>query len=93
MLARMVPEVVLFRSRVSDPLADPAAARREYGIALSPEAALTGLDALVVAVNHAEYLADPAALVARVRSGGILVDVKSALERAGMPEELVYWSL
>ncbi len=78
---------------VSDPLADPAAARREYGIALSPEAALTGLDALVVAVNHAEYLADPAALVARVRSGGILVDVKSALERAGMPEELVYWSL
>jgi UDP-N-acetyl-D-galactosamine dehydrogenase len=78
---------------VSDPLADPAAALHEYGITLSPPEALTGLDALVLAVNHAEYLADPAALVTRVRSGGVLVDVKSALERKALPQELVYWSL
>ncbi|WP_086606933.1 nucleotide sugar dehydrogenase [Erythrobacter donghaensis] len=78
---------------VSDPLADPAAARQEYGITLSPDAALADLDALVLAVNHAAYLADPAALVARVRKGGVLVDVKSALDRDGLPEELIYWSL
>ncbi len=78
---------------VSDPLAEPAAAAHEYGIALSPPEALVGLDALVLAVNHAEYLTDPAALVARVRKGGVLVDVKSALDRESLPEELVYWSL
>lgn len=78
---------------VSDPLADPAAALHEYGIALSPPEDLTQLDALVLAVNHAAYVASPADLVARVREGGVLVDVKSALARAGLPEELVYWSL
>jgi UDP-N-acetyl-D-galactosamine dehydrogenase len=78
---------------VSDPLADPAAALHEYGITLSPPEALTQLDALVLAVNHAATIADPADLVARVREGGVLVDVKSALAREGLPEELVYWSL
>ncbi len=78
---------------VSDPLADPEAARREYGLTLSPSSALVQLDALVLAVNHADYLANPSDLVARVRAGGVLVDVKSALDREGLPEELVYWSL
>lgn len=78
---------------VSDPLAEPAAAFHEYDIALSPPEALAGLDALVLAVNHAEYLADPAALVARVPQGGVLVDVKSALDRTSLPKELVYCSL
>ena len=78
---------------VSDPLADPAAAAHEYGIALSPPEELVQLDALVLAVNHGVYLADPADLIARVREGGVLVDVKSALDRAMLPEELVYWSL
>lgn len=78
---------------VSDPLADPAAAACEYGITLSPAEDLVQLDALVLAVNHAEYIANPADLIARVREGGVLVDVKSALERASLPGELVYWSL
>lgn len=78
---------------VSDPLAEPGAALHEYGIALSAPEDLAKLDALVLAVNHAEYLADPAALIARVRSGGVLIDVKSALDREGLPEDLVYWSL
>ncbi|MDP5103506.1 MAG: UDP binding domain-containing protein, partial [Erythrobacter sp.] len=78
---------------VSDPLAEPAAALHEYGITLSAPDDMTDLDALVLAVNHAEYCADPAALVARLRRGGVLVDVKSALERESLPQELVYWSL
>ncbi|WP_086617741.1 nucleotide sugar dehydrogenase [Erythrobacter tepidarius] len=78
---------------VSDPLADPEAALHDYGITLSPPEAMVGLDALVLAVNHAAYRADPAGLVARVRAGGVLVDVKSALPREGLPERLVYWSL
>ena len=78
---------------VSDPLAEPEIAADEYGITLSAPEELAGLDALVLAVNHAQYLADPSALVARVRQGGVLVDVKSALDREIMPEELEYWSL
>jgi UDP-N-acetyl-D-glucosamine/UDP-N-acetyl-D-galactosamine dehydrogenase len=78
---------------VSDPLADSAAAAHEYGIALCAPEDLTELDALVLAVNHAEYLADLAGLVGRVRPGGVLVDVKSALDRDGLPDKLVYWSL
>ncbi|GAB4484767.1 MAG: hypothetical protein OHK0018_16460 [Erythrobacter tepidarius] len=78
---------------VNDPLADPEAALHDYGITLSPPEAMVGLDALVLAVNHAAYRADPAGLVARVRAGGVLVDVKSALPREGLPERLVYWSL
>jgi len=78
---------------VCDPLAEPAAALHEYGITLSALGELAELDALVLAVNHAEYCADPAALVARVRKGGVLIDVKSALNREGLPPELAYWSL
>lgn len=78
---------------VSDPLADPAAAAHEYGITLSPAEEMVQLDALVLAVNHAEYIASPGDLIARLREGGVLVDVKSALAREGLPEELVYWSL
>jgi UDP-N-acetyl-D-galactosamine dehydrogenase len=78
---------------VSDPLADPAAAAHEYGVTLSPADAMVQLDALVLAVNHTAYIANPGDLIARVRSGGVLVDVKSALDRDGLPEEVVYWSL
>lgn len=78
---------------VSDPLADPSAAAHEYGITLSPADEMVQLDALVLAVNHAEYIANPSDLIARLREGGVLVDVKSALSREGLPEELVYWSL
>lgn len=78
---------------VSDPLADAAAAHHEYGVTLSPADDLADLDALVLAVNHASYLADPAGLTARVKPGGVLVDVKSALSRDGLPDGLVYWSL
>jgi UDP-N-acetyl-D-glucosamine/UDP-N-acetyl-D-galactosamine dehydrogenase len=78
---------------VSDPLADPKAAHHEYGITLSAPEDLADLDALVLAVNHEAYCADPAALTARVRKGGVLIDVKSALDRDSLPEALVYWSL
>jgi UDP-N-acetyl-D-galactosamine dehydrogenase len=78
---------------VSDPHADPDEASHEYGIALSDGTDLRDLDALILAVNHAQYLAEGAALAARVRPGGVLVDVKSALDRAELPGHLIYWSL
>ncbi len=39
-------------ARVADPLADPAEAKREYGVDLVPLEDLTELDGLVLAVPH-----------------------------------------
>src|SRR5215471_5534845 len=76
---------------VADPLADPAEARREYGIELLPLAALTDLDALILAVPH--RVLNSEALFPVLVPGGVFVDVRSAVNRALVPPGLRYWSL
>ena len=79
---------------VHDPLAAPELARRAYGIECVAAAALSGLDALVLAVPHRAYLERPLAeLLAPLKPDGIVFDVKSALDPAEIPEGLSYWSL
>lgn len=78
---------------VGDPLANPDEALREYGVTLTPSEQLTELDVLILAVNHAEYLAEGAALADRIKPGGVLVDVKSALDRRALRDDLTYWAL
>jgi UDP-N-acetyl-D-galactosamine dehydrogenase len=79
---------------VHDPLASPHEAKEEYGLALSPLEEVAGLDALVCAVSHEAYRAMGAeALFARVRDGGVVVDVKSMLDPSRMNRTLHYWSL
>ncbi|QUL39480.1 nucleotide sugar dehydrogenase [Erythrobacter sp. JK5] len=78
---------------VADPLADPAEAMHEYGIELSEMETLTDLDALILAVDHADYVAEGAKLAKRIKSSGVLIDVKSALDRNQLPKELNYWAL
>ncbi len=77
---------------VHDPLGDPHEAHEEYGVHITPLSEFQNLDALFLAVSHHEYLASPADLVARVRPGGIFIDVKSALSADKVPG-LRYWSL
>jgi UDP-N-acetyl-D-galactosamine dehydrogenase len=77
---------------VHDPLGDPHEAHEEYGVHITPLSEFHNLDALFLAVSHQEYLASPADLVARVRPGGIFIDVKSALSADKVPG-LRYWSL
>jgi UDP-N-acetyl-D-glucosamine/UDP-N-acetyl-D-galactosamine dehydrogenase len=78
-----------------DPFAEPGETRHEYGLTLSPLQELEGLDALILAVAHKQYLdlgAD--ALARRVNPGGVLVDVKSALDPKTLPQGRVsYWCL
>ena len=78
---------------VHEPLGDPHEAFHEYGIKLSPWDELRDLDALILAVSHAEYLAQIPELLARVRDGGVVIDVKSALDATSMPRGIRYWSL
>ncbi|HUH00656.1 MAG TPA: nucleotide sugar dehydrogenase [Kofleriaceae bacterium] len=84
------------RPMVHDPLGDPEEALHEYGVELSPWDKIEDLDAMIFAVCHEFYREMPLkTLLARVRNGGVLVDVKSGLRPADVEAErgLRYWSL
>jgi UDP-N-acetyl-D-glucosamine/UDP-N-acetyl-D-galactosamine dehydrogenase len=80
---------------IHDPIADAADAKHEYGVTLSKWEELDGLDALVVAVSHKAFAEMSAeALAKRVKTGGVIVDVKSMVDPAGLPQgRVTYWCL
>jgi UDP-N-acetyl-D-glucosamine/UDP-N-acetyl-D-galactosamine dehydrogenase len=79
---------------VHDPLADAEEAMHEYGVAIAELDAFEKLDALILAVSHKEYVRlGQARLQSSLRDGGILIDVKSALEPMLADRGIVYWSL
>jgi UDP-N-acetyl-D-galactosamine dehydrogenase len=78
---------------VHDPLGDPREAHEEYKIEITPLEKFHGLDALILAVSHAEYIQDIDAIYARVRDGGAVVDVKSVLPLKAPPRGIRLWSL
>jgi len=78
---------------IHDPLGDAAEAKHEYGISLSHLDELRELDVLIWAVSHQAYLDQKTELLGRVKAGGIILDVKSALDPKSMDRGLRYWSL
>jgi UDP-N-acetyl-D-galactosamine dehydrogenase len=69
----------------TDPMADTDEARHEYGIELSPLAALRDLDALILAVAHKEYAGlgfDELRGWFRAGSAPLLLDVKGHFDPA-----------
>ncbi len=79
---------------VADPWVDAADALHECGVRTVPLDELQELDALILAVAHDSVLADgQAALLGRLRDAGLVVDVKSKLDRAALPEGLSYTAL
>ena len=80
---------------VHDPMADATQALDEYGIELSDHPEETPcLDALVLAVPHVQFLSQPTETLTRaVREGGLVVDVKSALDPDSLREDLSLWRL
>jgi len=79
---------------VHDPMADPEEALEEYGLRLSSFDELAGLDGLVVAVAHQEYLAMPREqLFGTLGPRGAIADVKSMLHPSEVPSSIAYWSL
>lgn len=66
---------------VHDPVASTADALYEYGISLVAWDELPQADAIVAAVSHDEYLVlSQTALLAKLKLGGLLVDVKSVYD-------------
>jgi UDP-N-acetyl-D-galactosamine dehydrogenase len=95
-----VPDIVAelrafgIEALVHDPLADPAEAKREYGLELCEMSALRQLDGLILAVPHRGFGENGfAAALASLSPGGVFVDVKSAVDRALIPAGITYWSL
>ena len=94
-----VPEIVRelesfgIEVMVHDPLADPHHADEEYGLKLVGTADLKDLDALVLAVPHHVLMKDMSSLWTSLHPKGWLIDVKSALNSADLPQGLRYWSL
>jgi UDP-N-acetyl-D-galactosamine dehydrogenase len=95
-----VPDIVAelrefgITAMVTDPLADPTEAKREYGIELVSLERFTKLDGLILAVPH-RALGEGGwdKLFAALDSGGVIVDVKSVVPRDKIPRDFQYWSL
>jgi len=81
--------------QVHDPLASPDEAKHEYGLALTPLDKLKPADAVIFAVSHAEYVKGGWPLVTRLLKGGqgVVLDIKSQLDRTQKPEGIDLWRL
>jgi UDP-N-acetyl-D-glucosamine/UDP-N-acetyl-D-galactosamine dehydrogenase len=79
---------------IHDPIASAPEAVHEYGLNLAALDAFKGLDALIVAVSHKQYVEmGQSKLQGFVKDGGVFVDVKSAFDPAKMERSIRYWSL
>jgi UDP-N-acetyl-D-galactosamine dehydrogenase len=83
------------RTQVHDPVASPQEAKEEYGISLTPMDKLEPADAVVLAVVHQSYLSEGWRMMQRLlRLGsGVVLDVKSKLDRSSKPEGIELWRL
>jgi UDP-N-acetyl-D-galactosamine dehydrogenase len=81
--------------QVHDPLALPEEVQHEYGIILGKLEELAPADAVVLAVAHDDYVMQGWPLVQRLlKSGqGVVLDVKSKLDRACAPNGIELWRL
>lgn len=80
--------------QVHDPIASAAHARKEYGIELMPIEALRPADAVVLAVAHNAYGGGWPTILPLLRDGkGVVIDVKSQLDRSAAPAGIALWRL
>lgn len=81
--------------QVADLMANPDEVLQEYGINLVPENELQPADAVVLAVPHRPYCLQGWGLVGRLLKdeGGVVIDVKSVLDRDKCPPGVTLWRL
>jgi UDP-N-acetyl-D-galactosamine dehydrogenase len=83
------------RTQVHDPFARADETKHEYEILLTPMEKLEAADAVILAVAHQSYLSEGWRLMSELlRAGeGVVLDVKSKLDRASKPEGIELWRL
>ena len=79
---------------IHDPLADPIAAKREYGLKVEPKAFGRSYDVVVAAVAHQAYRTmTPAALAGTLRPGGLVADLDGIWRDQAFPAGTDRWTL
>ena len=79
---------------VHDPIADHVEAWHEYGVELVETDSFTELYSVIYAVPHRIIRERGDAFVySMLASGGTVIDVKSAIDRARVPPDVAYWAL
>ena len=93
----IVRELVSFgvTVQIHDPMADPEAVAEEYGVHLIPMNAFEPADAVVLAVPHKEYRdAGWGAVTHLLKDGrGLVIDVRSRLDRGTIPAGVELWRI
>jgi UDP-N-acetyl-D-galactosamine dehydrogenase len=81
--------------QVHDPLADAGEVKHEYGIALTTMEALRPADAVILAVAHEPFVQAGWPLLIKLLKGGsgVVLDVKSLLDRRQQPDGVELWRL
>ena len=81
--------------QVNDPLALADEAVHEYGLTLTPFDKLAPADAVILAVAHQDYVKGGWPMMVKLLKGGqgVVLDVKSKLERAQKPGGIALWRL
>jgi UDP-N-acetyl-D-galactosamine dehydrogenase len=81
--------------QVHDPIALPEETVEEYDIALSPLEKLQPADAVILAVAHQDYVGGGWPMMAKLLKGGqgVVLDVKSKLDRTQKPGAIDLWRL
>jgi UDP-N-acetyl-D-galactosamine dehydrogenase len=77
-----------------DPMVDSAQMEHEYGIKLVERKDFKGMDVLILAVPHRQTMEsfwDD--LPELVKGGGMVCDLKSALDSSRLQSDLLYWTL
>ena len=84
-----------FDVQVHDPLAYPQEAEHEYGIKLTRFENLKPANAVILAVSHDQFKADPWRLVTGLLQGGgsVVADVRKVLPREKTPKGITLWRL
>ena len=79
---------------VFDPVADRSEAEAYIGKAMTPLDEFTDLDALIIAVPHETFRDRPVSdYIGMITPKGCLIDVKSMLDPAQIPEGTSFWRL
>lgn len=81
--------------QIHDPLADPSHVAQEYGLVLTPEAQLAKAAVVILAVPHSEFLDGGWKMVVDLLQdgAGVVMDVKSVLDRRLRPASVDLWRL
>ncbi len=81
---------------VSDPYADNDEMKQYYGIENTPIASISDVDAVILAVSHAEFVKQGWDLVEKLINKNqkcLVMDIKSVLERSNCPDNVILWRL